>query len=135
MPSNCPQDNDTIRTLVDRRQPRNEGLIACDFGQVRCLKKFVIRHSKNSFEHSPSRSLIGTSHVTDGWKLSFILVKRISTLLIGIHHLLDFDLGIVVRWALDRRNLRAGSVPRVTDTIRITDIGNFLIDQGGHFPR
>ena len=89
---------------------------------------------RSNFEHSPSRSLIGTSHVTDGWKLSFTLVERISTLLTGIHHL-DFALGIVVRWALDRRNLRAGSVPRVTDTIRITDIGNFLIDQGGHFPR
>lgn len=76
-----------------------------------------------------SRSETGTSQVTDGWKLSFILFK--SLILAGkasMILILDSELG--VRWAgaFNRRDLGTGSVPRIAYTIAVGNEGDLVFN-------
>ena len=94
--------------------------------------------SHNNIKSKTSRSLIGTSHVTDGWKLSFILNSKcydvIRSVWFKFSDLLDFDFGKIIGWSFDCRNFSSWTVPRITDPIRIRDVSNLLFNQCGNFP-
>ena len=113
---------------------------------MKCKKLYLVR-----FEPVTSRSEIGTSHVTDGWKLSFILnfIVNIWTRFLAQgprdhnvqlvdlrgYDLLDFDFGIMISRSFHSSDFGTRSVPRVTNTIRVGYIGNFVFNQCWNFPR